>query len=412
MAVFTYRASEAAAGPAGRATVRGTITADTPRHARDRLRERGLAVAELVPAKPAGGASLSLAGLRGLLPGGRGSVRRTAGAVRELSTLLGVGVPLAEALGVTAAGYHGALHEALLSVRDRVAAGASLATALAGHPRLFDPLAVKMAEVGEKSGQLDLVLGRLADFREAGLGLRDRVTTALLYPAFVLFAAAGVSVFLMTAVVPTLLEGLIEAGRPLPWPTRVLKFLSDGLLTHGVWAGPLLAAAAAGAWAWGRTDAGRRVRSRLAWRLPVVGDMARKQAVARSAGVLAVLMRSGIEFTAAASAAADAASDPVVGDALAACAKGVTGGRGIAEALAAGGAFPPVAVRVFAVGQESGTLEAMLERLAADYERQAASAAARLTAVLEPALILALSAVVGFILFATILPVLEAGRVV
>ncbi|MFH5806758.1 type II secretion system F family protein, partial [Alienimonas sp. DA493] len=167
-----------------------------------------------------------------------------------------------------------------------------------------------------------------------------------------------------------------------------------------------------GAAAWLRGEAGRRAWHRTVWRLPVVGDMARKQAVARSAAVLAVLMRSGIEFTAAAQAAADAAENPVVGDALSACAKAVSTGRGIAAALEADGVFPPVAVRVFAVGQESGTLEAMLERLAADYERQAASAAARLTAVLEPALILALSAVVGFILFATVLPILEAGRVV
>ncbi|MFH5806174.1 type II secretion system F family protein, partial [Alienimonas sp. DA493] len=231
MAVFAYRATDPAGGPA----VRGVLAADSPRHARDLLRDRGLAPVEVreqaASASAAGGGS-SPGSLRERLPGGRGSVRRTASAVRELSTLLGVGVPLAEALGVVAAGHPGRLGEALLGVRDRVGAGVSLAEAFAGRPRLFDPLAVKMAEVGEKSGNLDAVLARLADFREAGLELRDRVTTALLYPAFVLVAAIGVSLFLMTAVVPTLLEGLLEAGRPLPWPTKVLKALSDGLLAH------------------------------------------------------------------------------------------------------------------------------------------------------------------------------------
>src|SRR5690606_23381673 len=113
------------------------------------------------------------------------------------------------------------------------------------------------------------VLARLADFREAGLELRDRVTTALLYPAVVFVAAIGVSLFLMTAVVPTLLEGLLEAGRPLPWPTKVLKALSDGLLAYGFWIGLVVAALGVAATAWLRGETGRRAWHRTIWKLPV-----------------------------------------------------------------------------------------------------------------------------------------------
>lgn len=333
------------------------------------------------------------------------------GTIRELSTLLGVGVPLVEALDVIQQQHTGAFQTSLLVLRDRLAGGASLAEAMGEQATLFDELTIRMAEVGENAGNLDVVLSQLADFQERALELKDRVTSALLYPMIVLFASCVVSLFLMTVVVPMLLKNLIEANRPLPWPTRVLKFLSDGLLLHGFWVliGVILIAGSV-SW-WLASPVGRMWWHGVLLKLPVMGDMARKQAVGRGAMVIAVLMRSGIEFLQAIAIAGRSMKNVVLQRALEQVARDVGRGMEIADSLRMTNLFSPVVIQVFAVGQQTGRLEEMLERLAADFDRQVNSLSGRLASVLEPILILLLSVFVGFILFATILPILEAGNV-
>lgn len=217
--------------------------------------------------------------------------------------------------------------------------------------------------------------------------------------------------FLMTVVVPTLLENLVEAGRPLPWPTRVLQFAGNALTSHGLvllLAGAALVAIVA--W-WQRTASGTLWRHRVLLRLPVLGEMAKKQSISRVALVLSVLMRSGIEFLRSLEIASGSAHNRVIEGALEAAGREIQAGQEIGFALERPKVFPPVVVQVFAVGQQTGRLEEMLERLASDYDRQVTSSSARIAGVLEPALILVLAVVVGFILFATMLPILEAGNV-
>jgi type II secretory pathway component PulF len=143
-----------------------------------------------------------------------------------------------------------------------------------------------MVSVGENSGTLDQVLDRLADFRERSLMFKDKVTTALIYPAIVVSLALTVSVFLMTVVLPMLLENLIESGHPLPWPTRVLKGLSDFLTTDGWWLGLIAAGSVAGTIALARTARGRRAWHKLLFRLPLLGPLVQKQEISRAAIVI------------------------------------------------------------------------------------------------------------------------------
>jgi general secretion pathway protein F len=401
MAVFQYSAIDAAA-----LRCRGTIVADTPRAARDALRQRGLTVDDLAHHNPREtGGRLRLPRLRGRLE------HKTVAFVRELSTLLGVGVPLLDAIDGIARQHKGAFHAVLLQLRERVAAGASLADAMREQCDVFDEFCVNLTDVGESTGSLDAVLERLAEFKERAAALKDRVSTALLYPSVVLVMAVGVSLFLMTFVVPNLLNGLIDAGQPIPRVTQVVKFLSD-LLIEQWWAllaGIGLVVATAGAVL--RTHRGRLAWHRALLRIPIAGEMARKQAILRIAVVISSLMRNGIVFVRAIQIAQNSTPNLVIRDALKRCEAAVNGGQDISKALEATGAFPSVVVQIFAVGQQSGRLEEMLDRLAAAYDQQLTTSSQRLTAVLEPVLILFLVIVVGFIAFATVLPMLEAANV-
>jgi type II secretory pathway component PulF len=223
--------------------------------------------------------------------------------------------------------------------------------------------------------------------------------------------AIGVSLFLMTFVVPKLLVGLEQAGRRPPLITQVVKALSDGLI--GYWWALLIAAAAlvGAAGALLCTPRGRWWADALMLRLPLIGLMLRKQAVVRIATVIAALMRSGIEFVAAVRIAQRTTGNRVLRAALGRCEQAVVAGQDIGAALEATGAFPRTAVQVFAIGQQAGRLEPMLERLAADYDRQLTSLTGRLVSLLEPLLIVIMVLIVGFIAFATILPMLEASHV-
>jgi type II secretory pathway component PulF len=401
MAVFAYKAL----GPDA-AAVSGMIVADTPRDARDSLRSRGLTVHEVT----AGSSAQQIATPRWRFRTTATSSKAVA-FLRELSTLLGVGIPLVEAIDTIKRQHRERrFGGALLSIREHVSAGGSLADAMRQHPHLFDDLCVSITEVGESTGTLDAALERVAEFKERSLNLRNKLGTVLLYPSIVLMMAVGVSILLMTVVVPNLLGALVESGRELPWPTRVVKFISD-LIVARWW---LILAIVVGAIVAMRI-AFASPRVKLAWhraqlRLPIAGELLRKQAVVRLSIILSTLLRSGVVFVRALEIARRATPNLLLADALKRCEEAVVAGQDIGAALADTRAFSPVVVQVMSVGQQSGRLEEMLERLAADYDKQVNTAAQRLTALLEPALILFLVVIVGFVVLATILPMLEAAN--
>ena len=400
MAVFAYKARN------GRRTeIGGTIAADTPRQARELLRARGLSVHEIDTLET------KAASIVGRSRNSRRYASHLAAAIRELTTLLGAGIPLLDALTTVSQQQRGEFRAAIQLLRERVSAGIGLAEAMAEQPGIFDSLCIQMAEVGENSGTLETSLEQWAEFKERSLALKDRVLTALMYPAFVVVVGLVVTVFLMTYVLPMLLSGLIDAGRPLPWPTQVVKAISDLMTAHWFSMAVATGASTTGVIFALRTQRGRRAWCATVLRLPLIGPMARKQGVARIAMVISTLMKSGIEFVRAVEVTARSTSNLLLREALEQSCRDIGAGRDIGQALERTGAFPPMAVQIFAVGQESGRLEEMLERLAADYDRQVTRTSERLTAVLEPIFILGLAVFVGFLLLATILPILEAGNV-
>ncbi len=407
MAVFTYKATDS-----GAIEQIGTIAADTPRQARDLLRTRGLIVRDLADystrSNPIGPSRFSGMGFFS-----RSAPRAlTTQFLRELSTLLSVGVPMLEALDTIARQHHGRLHSAVILLRDRVGAGASLAQAMRDQPGMFDELAISITEVGEDAGTLDASLERLAEFRERAEQLRGRISIALTYPAIVLTLAIAASIFLMTFIVPRILEPLIEMGQPMPLPTRIVKGASDFLVNWG-WLIAALGVACVFAFsALLRTSSGKLAWHRAILRIPLVGELIRKQAIVRISIVLSTLLKSGVVFIRALQVAQRTTSNLILREALRKCEDAVLAGADIGEALADTRAFPPMAVQIFALGQQSGRLEEMLDRLAGVYDREVSTTAQRLAAILEPMLIILLAMVVLFIVMATVLPILEAGNAI
>jgi len=402
MAVYAYIAT--GGGSAG-GLLRGTVTADSPRQARDQLRARGLSIREVVAQAPARGQ-----GRFGRYLAGRQAGKVTA-FLQEMATLLGAGIPLTESLGTIARQHEGRFQRSVMLLRDHVEAGGSLADAMGLQPALFDDLCLNIVEVGENAGTLDTALARLVDFRRRSAKLTNRVTSALTYPCIVTAAGLALSVFLMTYVMPNLLGVLRGTGKPLPTATLVIEAMSNFLL--GWWWALVLGATGLviGLGAALRTARGRTRWHRLQLRIPLLGELIRNQAIGRMCMVLATLLKSDLVFVKAVKIAQRTVRNVVLRDALAACEQAVLAGRDISVALERTKAFPPMVIQVFAVGQASGRLDAMLEDLAMDFDTQVDITAGRLTTLLEPLTTILLAILVGFIAFATILPILEAGDV-
>jgi general secretion pathway protein F len=403
MAVFAYTASSAGQGTPQR--LRGIIAADSPRQVRDRLRAQGLTVQDVVEQAPRVHAGIWTRYLA------RRHAAEVSTLLQEMATLLGAGIPLLETLDTLVRQHSGRFRLAVLLIRDEVAAGGSLAQAMGRAPELFDDLCVSIVEVGENAGTLEVSLQRLVEYRRRAGKLKNRVASALLYPCVVLTVGAGVSIFLMTYVVPNLLGVLTAGGKPLPLATVVVKAVSEAMV--GWWWAGLLAmvALAATAGAVLRSERGCLAWHRLQLRLPLLGELVRKQAIARAAMVLATLLRSGLVFVQALRIARRTVPNRVLRQALTACEEAVLAGHDIAPSLEKTGAFPPLVIQVFAVGQASGKLETLLDNLAVDYDTQVDLLSSRLATLLEPLLMVLLAIVVGAIAFAVIMPILEAGDV-
>jgi general secretion pathway protein F len=400
LAIFEYSATDSQG-----MALRGTIAADSPRQARDLLREQGLGITRVEP--------LAERQARGFSH--RRASRRIQGEmvsfVRELATLLTAGIPLLSALHTLAAQHGRRFRAAIQHLAERIAAGERLADAMGRQTAFFDDLTVSIVQVGESTGSLEAALRRLADFKEKALRLRNRVGAALAYPAFVGVMGVGVSLFLMTYVVPKLLSTLTEAGRPLPGITLAVKAASDFVVNWWWAALGALAVLSVAVRAVLGTERGRLLADRLVLRIPVLGDLVRKEATSRIAIVLAALLRSGLQFVDAVRITRQTLRNRLFRRALEDYERAVAAGSDVAAPLAASGAFSPMVVQMLAVGQEAGQLEEMLEEVAATYDQEVASATARLTALLEPLLIVLLATLVGFIALATVLPILEASNV-
>jgi general secretion pathway protein F len=389
--------------PEGRA-LRGFVDAESDRGARAKLRRDGIFLTEL--AESAAGERPRARGERSGPSRFRRRVPATelAIATRQLATLLGAAVPLVESLGALTEQVENArLKAALGGVRDRVNEGASLADALAGAGP-FPDLYVNLVRAGEASGALDTVLVRLADYLENQVRTRNKVLGIVIYPVVVLSVALAVAIVLVTYVLPQITTLLQDLGAPLPWITRVIIAGSE-FLTHWGWALALVAVAAAVALrAAARTERGRFAIDDFSLRIPVLGRLLRTVAISRWARTLTTLLAGGIPIVRALDTAARVAGNAVIAQAVDQAKESIREGASIAGPLRASGQFPPLVTHMVAVGERTGALESMLAKVADTYDEQVETSVTRLTALLQPILILVMVGIVAVIILAVLLP--------
>lgn len=333
-------------------------------------------------------------------------------ATRQLAVMTGAGLPIVRSLQLLAEqAAGGRLHRTLSDVARRVEAGSTLAEATAAHADVFPPLYRSLVRAGEMGGVLEAVLHRLAAYLEQSARLRRTVLGALAYPAVVIAAALTVTIVLLGWVVPIFGGVFASAGAELPGPTRLVLALSSAL--RASWA-PLaagVAVAGTGLVVGARTERGRWLCDRGLLRLPGLGDLLAKAAVARATRTLGTMLGCGVAILDALDVAARTAGNRVVAAAFARARTGLARGRPLAEPLAECPVIPTMARQMVAVGEATGTLDVMLARVADAYDDEVQAAAAALLTLLEPALILFLGVVVGGLVIAMYLPIFRLGTV-
>lgn len=343
----------------------------------------------------------------------RVSPRALAYTTRQLADLLGGGLPLFGALTLLAKQTE---HVALARVIDSLAAsvrdGRAFSEALAQHPGVFPPLYRSMVHAGEVGGGLEQSLARLAELGENEAEMRARVLSASAYPVFVLCVAVAMTIFLMAYVIPKLSLVFIESGQRLPLPTRFLLGVSH-LVTRWWWA-MLVGLSMAGLMfqQWYASLPGRAAIDRLIVTLPGVGSLVRKLDTARFARTLGAMIGQGVPVLQALEVVAQHISNTVLRRAVGQIQEAVREGSSIAAALSASGQFPVFVSNMVAVGEESGTIDTALLKVAGTYEREVDRAIRTLTTILEPVLLVGVGGVVMFIVLAMLLPIFQIGLVV
>ena len=329
-----------------------------------------------------------------------------------MALLLRTGIPLATALGVLAKQHRGWMQAVLRELHEAVQSGRALGDALVQRPDLFDTVTINVIRVGQASGSLDLALESLAEFSSRRENLRQRLTNVLIYPCILCIVGLGVVIFMMTYVVPQLVEVLEAAGRTLPLATRWLKAASDLLIAGWPVMVVILLLFIGGGVLSFRHPRRRRQIERVILRIPVAGDLLRKSWIAHVTLLLALLLRANVRFIEALRIIRQGLRQRVLADELQRLEAAVEAGSDIAPPLEDSLVFPPLAVHVLAIGQNTGELPRMLDQLREGYDSEVTVATTRFLAILEPALVLIMASVIGFVLYASLLPILEATRAI
>lgn len=404
----------------GRET-RGALAVESQLEAVRRLKEMGFFPTSVTVARGRGGGRGSAEehrtfhGLFRRTPGIRGARVRVKSRVvltftRQVATLLEAGMPLTRGLKlIQDQDCDPALRRVIAEVLASIESGSSFSEALAFHPRVFNRLYVQLVKAGELSGAMDVVLARLATFMEKAHRLKSRVTTAMVYPAAVLCVAAAVIVLLMVVLVPKFEEifnGLMN-GRPLPAFTMMVINISRMMQQHFVALMAVVAAAVFGVKVLLGTPPGRAMFDRLKLRLPAVGAVIRKAIVARVSRTLGTLLGSGVPILQALNIVKETAGNTLVSGALADVHASVKEGETVTTPLRESGVFPAVVIGMVDVGEQAGALPEMLLKIADNYDEEVDEATSAMTSLLEPVMIVFLALVVGTIVVALFLPIID-----
>ena len=333
---------------------------------------------------------------------------------RQLATLIGAGLPLVPSLSALVTQIRNPLLKTTLAqIREEVNEGNSLTQSMSHFPKVFPPFYINMVRAGEASGTISLVLERLADFQEGQQDMKTKIRSALAYPLFMFFIGSGVLFFLVTFVVPNITNIFREMHQTLPGITVFLIVVS-GFMKSLWWILLLilLAGIVGVRYAIQKTEQGRHFWDRLKLNAPLFGGLNRKIAVARFSRTLGTLLQSSVPLLSALEIARNVVDNRVIADQIRRAAKDVEEGQSLSAPLSRNGFFPSIAVEMISVGEQSGNMETMLFRVADAYEKEVEANILLVTSLLEPAMILVMGAVVGFIVVSILLPIFEMNQLI
>ncbi|MBI4212423.1 MAG: type II secretion system inner membrane protein GspF [Deltaproteobacteria bacterium] len=330
---------------------------------------------------------------------------------RQLSALLAANIQLVDALTALIEQIDNVkLKTVLTQVRDKVTEGTKMSDAMRGHPKIFTDIYVNMVSAGENSGALDIVMQRLADFTESQARLKSKVISAMIYPLIMSIVGMILVLLLVTYVVPKVTKIFEDMDATLPLPTQFLMFVS-GVLSNYWWA---LAIAVAGivyvVRRYLRTTRGREWWDQKKLNFPIFGNVNRMVAVSRFSRTLATLLASGVPLLAALDIVRNIVDNSVLKKVLEETRDSVKEGQSVSEPLRRSKQFPPLVTHMIGIGEKTGELEKMLERVAATYDNEVENALSALTTLLEPLMILVMAGVVSFIVLSILLPILKLNQ--
>jgi type IV pilus assembly protein PilC len=327
---------------------------------------------------------------------------------RQFATMIAAGLPMVQCLEILSQQMESApLRKVIAEIKESVQAGTTLAEALSKHKKVFDDLFVNMVDAGEIGGALDVILMRLATYREKADALVRKVRGALIYPAVVMTVAIGVTFAMLTYIVPVFAKMFSGLGAELPAPTRFILSLS-GFIRGNILIGLVLLILLIVAYKlYSRTDKGRFNIDRIKLRVPLIGDLIRKSSIARFSRTLGTLISSGVPILDALDITARASGNRIIHDAVKRSVLSIAEGETITQPLKQCGVFPPMVTQMISVGEKTGGLDDMLAKIADFYDEEVDAAVAALTSIIEPVIIVLMGVVIGGILISMYLPMFE-----
>lgn len=404
MAVYEWHGIDAS----GRKT-KGVRDAESPKALRGILKRDGVLVTEIIEESKARSKRAREIDLRKFFR--RVSTVDVAMATRQLATLLRSGIPLVEALTALIDQLdQPEFKSALTQARDRVNEGSTFADALRAHPKLFSTLYVNMVAAGEASGTLEIVLARLADFLEAQASLRNKIASAIAYPAFMAVMSVIILTLMMAVVVPkvtTIFEGFNQS---LPWYTRLMLAISNFMTSFWWLLIMLLGLAIYGFIRWRNTEEGRTKWDKFVLSVPIGGTLITMVAVSRFARTLSTLLSSGVQVLQAMEITRNVLGNTELMRVVEEARSSVREGESIAKPLKASGRFPPIVIHMIAIGERSGQLEELLQNVATSYDSQVEAKLATMTSLLAPLVIVMMGGVAAAIAFSVLMPILQINE--
>lgn len=333
---------------------------------------------------------------------------------RQLATMMKSGVPLLQAFDIVGKGHSNrAVGKLLMDIKSEVETGSSLANAFKKHPLYFDSLFCNLVAAGEAAGILDNLLDRLATYKEKIQAIKGKIKSALFYPVSIIVVAFIITAVIMIFVIPAFKELFQGFGADLPAPTLMVMTISDFFVAYW-WAifGGIGGGLYVFFYTWKRSAAMQHVMDRLALRLPIFGEVIRKATIARWSRTLSTMFAAGVPLVEALNSVAGAAGNQVYYEATKNIQNEVSIGSSLVDAMMATSVFPPMVLQMVSIGEESGSLDAMLSKIADFFEAEVDDAVEALSSLMEPLIMVVLGTLIGGMVVAMYLPIFKMGQVV